>query len=494
MHATASVVSEVSQLGAAYVPQLVALSNEWQRLFMGPAPEPALAASEAAGPTLGEAAKEAMLVESLQDLAGAYIETCRRRLQQDAVQPEQLLAGLRSLLGALGQLHQLVPQAKLEQRAVHAAEHLAKRSVDAQLQSLQSELAALVTEFHAARTPAGASLQGILQKTGARVAGLVQDSLSRTAPLVVPLCKLLGLRADGMATYLVARLYCALHSVASITLEPCADPAGMLVRAGMCLGMASTAVPQVPTMLKVQLTPHGLSNAALGFDAASMSREIQASADTLLERFVEVQAHRLSVEVTKRMRAADWLQCPPPREVTHLVEAALLELRAMQALAVQVFLGESPRSLLSQVPFPGASSAVQLPLQRSQLQASSTAIQKDLQRMFARKVSFGRGTGAAKLSVASMLTQVAKLMLKTLVEEVRLATFSRAGFQQLQVDVGMLRWLLPPVVDDEGAIVALLDEALFSCQERCLDCVAVDHARLETLCGTKRKELLLRLV
>ena len=43
-----------------------------------------------------------------------------------------------------------------------------------------------------------------------------------------------------------------------------------------------------------QLSPHGLGGAALGFDSASLTREMQGSADTPLERFVEVQAQQLA--------------------------------------------------------------------------------------------------------------------------------------------------------------------------------------------------------
>ena len=43
----------------------------------------------------------------------------------------------------------------------------------------------------------------------------------------------------------------------------------------------------------------------------------------LLERFVEMAAQKLSLAVSERMEATDWLQCPPPAEVTHLVEAML---------------------------------------------------------------------------------------------------------------------------------------------------------------------------
>jgi len=217
----------------------------------------------------------------------------------------------------------------------------------------------------------------------------------------------------------------------------------------------------------------------------------------LLERFVEMQAQQLSLEVSTTMETTDWLQCAPPREVTHLVEATVRELKSMQALAAHVLPGEPTRSLLPQGPFPAASATTQLVAQRRQSSSlgggSSSAIQKDLQRMFARKITFSTGAfgGASggKLTVGSMLTHVTKLTLKTLCEEVRLGTFSRHGFQQLQVDCTMLRWVLPPCVDDEGSVLALLDEALISCQERCLDAVAVEHAVLEEMCQTKRRAL-----
>ena len=494
--------SDVARLGASFMPQLVELHDEWQRLFMEDAEPPVLPPREGAGggaAPLSMTAKEAMLLEALQELCGGYIEMCRRRLQEESIEPEVLLAGLKQLVGALEDLHALVPQAKLMQRATRAAEQLAKRSMDTQLGALQQKLVALVTELVAVdAADAASALQAQLQAAGNAVAAHVRDALATTAPLLVPLCELLNLRADGMAKHLVGRLYVALLNVAKeATLETTSDASGVLMRAGLCLQMVSTGVPQVPAMLKAQLSPHGLGGAALGFDSISMTREMQASADLMLERFVEKQAQKLSLAVTNRMETTDWLHCSPPREVTHLVEAILMELRAMQALAGNVLPGEPVRSLLPQGPFPAASATVQLVPQRSKQTmgaASSNAIQKDLQRMFARKIVFATGAfgGASggKASVASMLTHVTKLTLKTLVEEVRLSTFSRAGFQQIQVDCAMLRWVLPACVEDEGSVLALLDEALISCQERCLDAVAVEPGVMEDLCQVKRRALM----
>ena len=200
-----------------------------------------------------------------------------------------------------------------------------------------------------------------------------------------------------------------------------------------------------------------------------------------------------SLEIAAARHATDWLACPPPREVDPFVEQLLGRLRAMQSLAAQVFPGEAVRPLLPQGPFPVSSPALQLVDQRSRQQGSH-AIQKDMQRMFARKISLEVTLAMGDKAILSrMLTHVVKLTLKTLVEEVRLGTYGRAGFQQLQVDCGMLRWVLPACVDDEGAVLALLDEAIISCQDRCVEIAAVEHSVLEGLCERKRQQLLLAL-
>ncbi|KAL3917252.1 MAG: hypothetical protein SGPRY_006479 [Prymnesium sp.] len=110
----------------------------------------------------------------------------------------------------------------------------------------------------------------------------------------------------------------------------------------------------------------------------------------------------------------------------------------------------------------------------------------------ARKISYDSiAVPGANLKIAGMLTHIIKLTLKTLVEEARFCTFSREGFQQLHLDCGMMRWVLPACVDDDRDVLSLLDELLISCQERCIDCVPLEQSVLERLCDAKRKELLL---
>ena len=56
------------------------------------------------------------------------------------------------------------------------------------------------------------------------------------------------------------------------------------------------------------------------------------------------------------------------------------------------------------------------------------------------------------------MTTIVKLCLKSLQEFVRLQTFNRSGFQQIQLDIQFLRNPLREIVEDEAAMDFLLDE------------------------------------
>lgn len=53
---------------------------------------------------------------------------------------------------------------------------------------------------------------------------------------------------------------------------------------------------------------------------------------------------------------------------------------------------------------------------------------------------------------------VVKLCLKSLHEFVRLQTFNRSGFQQIQLDIQFLRTPVREAIEDEATIDFLLDE------------------------------------
>lgn len=295
--------SFVKQLGLRIVPELVQMHEAWHSLFLEPSPadgaEEQLSTPDAEGTTeegkigaVSRERKELMLLEALKELFAALVEICRRRLSEEDAEPLYLLQALRELMIVLDPVDTLMPQANVLGRANQIAEGLAQRAVDTQLDILQNRLGCVVKQL-AAPTDDGAAnseqLQEQLQGAAATVVACVQDALHDSAPLIVPLCELLNLRADGMAKHLIAGLHSSLHDVARTALEPAPHVRGVLLCAGLCLHMASSGVSQVPAMLKELFAPHGLGGAALSFDTASMLNEMALAADQLLQRFVGMQ-------------------------------------------------------------------------------------------------------------------------------------------------------------------------------------------------------------
>ena len=89
----------------------------------------------------------------------------------------------------------------------------------------------------------------------------------------------------------------------------------------------------------------------------------------------------------------------------------------------------------------------------------------DRDRRFAKRL---RVYGQVVFSTDSVVAYVLRLMYKTLYECIRLRTFGRNGYQQLQVDVAVFQLALPSLVLSPEVLDELLNEAIASASERCL--------------------------
>ena len=69
----------------------------------------------------------------------------------------------------------------------------------------------------------------------------------------------------------------------------------------------------------------------------------------------------------------------------------------------------------------------------------------------------------------TILSGIVKIMLRAMIESIRLETFNKNGVQQLQIDAKYLQHELTCFVSNENVIFALLDEAVTSAEIRCLD-------------------------
>ncbi len=87
----------------------------------------------------------------------------------------------------------------------------------------------------------------------------------------------------------------------------------------------------------------------------------------------------------------------------------------------------------------------------------NTSLASNIQKMFNEKIEI---FSPVEFSRISILTGIVKIALKTLLECVRLRTFSRFGFQQMQVDTHYLSLFLWRFVSDEHLVNLFLSLAL----------------------------------
>ena len=98
----------------------------------------------------------------------------RRRLQEEGVAADELLAGLRVLMGGVAEVHAAAPEADLLSRATRVAEILAMKAVDTQLQSMAADLTATVDALgdgSAAEGQLGAATDAVELAVSAAVRG-----------------------------------------------------------------------------------------------------------------------------------------------------------------------------------------------------------------------------------------------------------------------------------------------------------------------------------
>ena len=108
-----------------------------------------------------------------------------------------------------------------------------------------------------------------------------------------------------------------------------------------------------------------------------------------------------------------------------------------------------------------------------------TSLASNIQKMFNERIEI---FSAVEFSKVSILTGVVKIALKTLLECVRLRTFSRYGFQQIQVDCHYLNLYLWRFVSDENLVTFLLDEVMTSVVHRCFDPVPMENSVVDMIC------------
>jgi hypothetical protein len=128
---------------------------------------------------------------------------------------------------------------------------------------------------------------------------------------------------------------------------------------------------------------------------------------------------------------------------------------------------------------------------------SVKGLQLDVERMFSEKVpTYPHPSSVLDFTREAVVTVVMRVAFKVMEEQARACTFSARGYRQLQVDVALLRHMIPHYIKEDfdfegtnacGMIENILNDVMTAAGERCVDeeCIGCEEFRDDSNGTTK---------
>ncbi|GMQ00319.1 hypothetical protein CsSME_00047452 [Camellia sinensis var. sinensis] len=264
----------------------------------------------------------------------------------------------------------------------------------------------------------------------------------------------------------------------------------ILVMAQLSVFIEQNAIPRITEELAASFSGGGVRGYEYGlaFVPAEICRIFRSAGEKFLHLYINMRAQKISILLRKRFTTPNWVKHKEPREVHMFVDLFLQELEAIGTEVKQI-LPQGLHRKHSRTDSNGSTiSSRSNPLRDDKMSRSSAQrarsqlLETHLAKLFKQKMEIFTKIEHTQESV---VTTIVKLCLKSLQEFVRLQTFNRSGFQQIQLDIQFLRTTLKETVEDEAAIDFLFDEVVVAAAERCLDPIPLEPPILDKLIQAK---------
>ncbi|XP_069947607.1 vacuolar protein sorting-associated protein 51 homolog [Cherax quadricarinatus] len=262
------------------------------------------------------------------------------------------------------------------------------------------------------------------------------------------------------------------------------DPVLLLLLSRMCLDLHTSTVHYLLSHCDEQLQLEDKTGLTHLHTITDGMRE---AGQKLLNHYVHTQGASISQMLRRSVELKDWLGCGEPRSVRRVMRTVLDEISTMDTQVGALYeegnrrdrSSDSSRRTFHSVNASrggGGGRSAWSSYTPSQLDNSLVA---NLNKLWSERIEI---FAPVEFTRVSILTGIVKISLKTLLESVRLRTFSRFGLQQVQVDAYYLRTYLWSYVADEHVLNVLLDEVVTSASVRCCDPELMEQRVVEFIC------------
>lgn len=264
----------------------------------------------------------------------------------------------------------------------------------------------------------------------------------------------------------------------------------VLVLAQLSVFIEQSAIPRITEEIAASFSGGGSRGYENGpaFVPGEICRLFRSAGEKFLHLYINMKTQKISILLKKRFTTPNWIKHKEPREVHMFVDLLLQELEGIRTEVRQILPHGVIRKHRHSDSTGSANSSRSNPLREDKLSRSNTQrarsqlLESHLAKLFEQKMEIFT---KIEYTQESVISTVVKLCLKSLQEFVRLQTFNRSGYQQIQLDIEFLKNPLKEFIDDDAAIDFLLQEVTNAAHERCLDPIPLELPILDKLIHVK---------
>lgn len=453
---------------------------------------------------------ERRLIELAHALFTNRYETVRETLKE-RIPSTDLLAILRGLWEDATAIDEVIPEAALPAFSLETTRDIIKQHIATAFLHLQNEISDVLVKTHSTSNEKfeESQLQTAIEKSKIKVSQGCIDLLQEfrhlidgETELIVKLKDLIidwvqeGFqdffqKLDGHFHLLSGRsknFSQESNTIDSVQIDKIPTML-VLMLAQLCVFIEQTTIPKVTEDLAASFSGGGARSYEYGppFVPGEICRLYRSSGEKFLNHYINMKTQKISKLLNKRFSTPVWIKHKEPREVNMFVDLLLLEFNGVVSEVKQILPGVTRRHRHSDSTGSTTSSRSN-PMREDMLNRSNTNrtrsqfLENHLAKLFEQKMEIFT---KVEYTQESVISAVLKLCLKSLQEFVRLQTFNRSGFQQIQLDMEFLKSSLKEFIDDEAAISFLLKEVNNAAHERCLDPIPLEAPILDKLINAK---------
>ncbi|XP_065071080.1 vacuolar protein sorting-associated protein 51 homolog [Rhopilema esculentum] len=257
----------------------------------------------------------------------------------------------------------------------------------------------------------------------------------------------------------------------------------LIIMSRLCLDLSEKTIRHLITVTEEWFpVDEDIKQGCVVTSIAGLCEDFKNTSQELLNFYVKAQGVSVSQMIRKSVETRDWLNTIEPRTVRAVMKRVVEDISTMDSQVGNLF-EEGTRKAHSSDSSKWTQgmnrAAAKQQLGYNSGMSVDASLMSNIQKLFSEKIEIFTSVEFNKVSV---LTGIIKIALKTLLECVRLRTFSKYGLQQIQVDTHYLQLYLWRFVTDENLAHFMLDEVVNSTIHRCLEPELMEPSVIEIIC------------